>query len=97
MAIQHFGGQIKTRDEIGRDRLEQEREVTRARRFELARVCLECLGSCALGLLCLGYGLHTTDPSVGAIAWWAGMLVGYGGITLSLSTAYLRGIRRGDW
>jgi hypothetical protein len=97
MAIEHFGGRIKTREEIGRERLEQEREVTRAGWLELARVCLECLGSCALGLLCLGYALHTTDPSVGAVAWWTGMLIGYGGITLSLSTGYLRGIRRGDW
>jgi hypothetical protein len=97
MAIEHLGDAIKTREEIGRDRVAQEREVSRAMRFELVRVCLECVGSCALALVCLGFGLHTTDPTVGAIAWWSGMLIGYGGITISLSTAYLRGVARGDW
>jgi hypothetical protein len=97
MAIEHLGDAIKTREEVGLDRIEQEREVGRAMRFELLRVCLECIGSCALALVALGFALHTTDPTVGAIAWWSGMLIGYGGITISLSTAYLRGVARGDW
>jgi hypothetical protein len=84
-------------ERMARERLESERQVARGYRRELARVCAECLGSVFLGLVCLGYALHTTDRGTGAIAFWGGLVVGYSGIVFSLASAYLRGERRGDW
>ena len=84
-------------ERMARERLEAERLVSRGYRRELIRVCAECLASACLGLFGMAYALHTTDPGIGAIAWWGGLVVGYCGITLSLSAAYLRGERRGDW
>lgn len=82
---------------MARERLEAEREASRSYRWELLRVCVECLASALLGLACMAYALHTTDRGIGAIAWWGGLVVGYGGITIALASAYLRGERRGDW
>ena len=84
-------------ERMARERLESERQMSRGYWRELVRVCAECLVSVFLGLLCIGYSLHTTDRGIGAIAWWGGLVVGYSGITLSLASAYVRGERRGDW
>lgn len=82
---------------MARERHEAERLVSLGYWRELMRVCAECLASACLGLFCMAYALHTSDRGIGAIAWWGGLVVGYSGITLSVSSAYLRGERRGDW
>lgn len=84
-------------ERIAQERLEAERQVARTSRWELARVCGECLGSALIGGFVSMSALHTTDASLGAILWWGGMVIGYSGIFLSLLTAYRRGERRGDW
>lgn len=84
-------------ERMARERLEAEREVSRGYRSELIRASAECVGSAFLGLFCIGLALHTTDREIGAIALWGGLVVGYGGITISLASAYIRGERRGDW
>jgi hypothetical protein len=84
-------------ERIAAERLEAERQVERTYRRELVRVCLECLGSSAVGAVTMGYGMHVNGRDLGEIFWWGGMIVGYVGITLSLITAYQRGEERGDW
>jgi hypothetical protein len=87
----------KELERIARERLEAESEISRIKRRELVRACLECLGSAFLGLLCMGFALHTTDEGIGKIAFWGGLVVGYSGITYALVGAYKRGEDRGDW
>lgn len=84
-------------ERIAAERLEAERQIERTYKWELARVCLECLGSSAAGAVSMGFAMHTTDHGIGEIFWWGGMIVGYAGITLLLITAYHRGEERGDW
>jgi hypothetical protein len=84
-------------ERIAAEREIAEREAERVVRVELVRVCLECIGSCVLGLFLMGYALHTTDKGTGQIAFLGGLVVGYSGIVLSLASAYRRGVERGDW
>src|SRR6185295_2210845 len=57
-------------ERIAQERLVAEREADRIYRREVFRVSLECIGCCCLGLLSMGFALHTTDRDIGAIAWW---------------------------
>lgn len=82
---------------MARERLEAERDASRLRWSEVVRVSAECLGSCALGLAGIGFAWHTTDHDWGMICWWAGLVVGYSGISTSLVAAYLRAEKRGGW
>lgn len=84
-------------ERIAQERLAAGHEVERAARWELARVCLECFASCLLGMLSIGFALHTTDLALGQIAFWGGMLIGTVGVFLSVLSAYRRGEERGDW
>lgn len=84
-------------ERMARERLAAERGAIRGRWTEAARVSLECLGSCALGMWCLGYAYHTTDYEWGMIFWWGGLVVGYAGMLTSLIAAYLRAEKRGGW
>ncbi|MEO7084326.1 MAG: hypothetical protein ABI442_17165 [Gemmatimonadaceae bacterium] len=93
-------GSPRLRQELERiagERLEAERQIQRTYRWELFRVCIECLTGAAIGAVCMGFGLHVTGRDVGEIFWWGGMLLGYVLITISLMTAYQRGEERGDW
>jgi len=56
---------------------------------------LGCALSVLVGLSCIGWALHTTDPGLGQIALLSGLILGYGGITISLASYYLRGEARG--
>jgi hypothetical protein len=84
-------------DRIARERLETERLANRQSRGALARACLECVGSCVLGLVIMAYGFHTTDVLVGKAFLLGGMAVGYTGMLIALVGAYRRGEERGDW
>jgi hypothetical protein len=84
-------------ERIAEERLAAGREVEHAARWELARVCVECLASCLLGMLSIGVALHTTDLALGQIAFWGGMLIGTVGVFLSVLSAHRRGEQRGDW
>ena len=58
---------------------------------------VQCLIWCALGLLGIGWGLHSTDATYGKIAFYAGVGAGNAGILFPLLAAYRRGEERGDW
>jgi hypothetical protein len=84
----------------------EEMRVTRAAQAEQAhrdtmwshvRTVVACLAWCALGLCLVMWSAHTTDVGYGRVAFFAGLIVGNGGILFALTAAYARGERRGDW
>jgi hypothetical protein len=84
-------------DRIAQEHIENERVANRDSRRQLARVCLECLGSCSVGLVIMAFAFHTTDVTLGKGLLYGGMAVGYSGILIALVGAYRRGEQRGDW
>ena len=72
-------------------------EANRDRRRDLARTALACLGWSALGIACILGSGHTTNYTVGTIAFYGGLGIGNAGIIFSLLGAYRRGEKRGDW
>jgi hypothetical protein len=79
------------------ERFETERLANRIMRRELVRTCLECFGSCFVGLVIMAVGFHVKDVELGKIWLYGGMIVGYVGILTALAGAYRRGEERGDW
>lgn len=71
---------------------ENEREMSRARRRLLWETLLGCVASCALGLFLVAWALHTTDPIIGGISFWTGLLAG----DVGMITVLLRFFRRTD-
>ena len=73
----------------------------RAVRGDIRRAFVGALCGCAFwltaGLAAMGYGLHTTDRELGQIAFLAGLIVGYSGLTMTLARYYVRGEREGWW
>jgi hypothetical protein len=84
-------------ERVGRDRLRAQHEVERKYRREMARVCLELIGSTIVGMFFMGWAFHVTDRATGEILMWTAFILGYSGMLLSLGSAYLRGEARGDW
>lgn len=78
-------------------RRDEARAANRDRTRDFIRTGLECMGWCAIGLLGIGWAVHTTDEALGQVAFWAGMGVGNAGWLFSVLGAYRRGERRGDW
>lgn len=79
---------------------QREREHLAAERDKLrdyVRSALLCIVWLLVGLVLIGYALHTTDELIGRISFWAGLIVGNVGMVTTLARAYLRGERRGDW
>jgi hypothetical protein len=76
-------------------------EDERITRPEVRRAFVWTLGGCllslgvALGLM--GWGVYTNDPGYGRIALLGGLIVGYGGIAISVGCFYLHGERAGWW
>src|SRR3954469_17674423 len=70
---------------------ELEREVTRSRRRLLGETLTGCVGCSALGLYLVGWAVHTTDPVLGEISFWSGLLLGDVGM-ISLLMRYFRRI-----
>jgi len=56
-----------------------------------------CVVWCVAGLVVFAFAFHTTDPLFAQVFKWAAYVVTYGGITITLARAYVRGERRGDW
>jgi hypothetical protein len=65
-------------------------------RRDLVRAVLEAWGWVLLGLALVGWAFHTTSPSYGRAAFWAGIAVGNGGWLWSMLALYRRRERRGD-
>jgi hypothetical protein len=84
------------REELERKRVEEHQQATRDAFWAHVRTALMCVAWSCLGLVCMAWGLHTTDQELGAIAWRGGMVVGYAGIVFTLTRAYRKAKERGD-
>ncbi|HEY2376914.1 MAG TPA: hypothetical protein VGH98_13125 [Gemmatimonadaceae bacterium] len=84
-------------EELQSKRQAEHRIAKRDTRRDLLRSGIMCVVWCFSGLLAFGFALHTTDPLMGQVFKWTAYVVTYGGITVTLARAYLRGERRGDW
>jgi hypothetical protein len=72
------------------------RSWQRRRRLWWVKVAFGTWGSAALGLALMGWGLHLRDAGWAGIAFWGGLLVGNGGVLLTLLVAYLRAMEEGE-
>ncbi|HUQ82120.1 MAG TPA: hypothetical protein VM076_13300 [Gemmatimonadaceae bacterium] len=84
------------REDQERKRVEEHRLANRDTAKATARAVAMCVAWSCAGLVCMGWGLHTTDPELGQIAWKGGMIVGYAGILFTLARWHLKAKDRGD-
>jgi hypothetical protein len=84
-------------EELQSKREAEHRAAERDKGRALVITGLLCVMWCLLGLLAFGLALHTTDEMVGEICRWTAYILTYGGISVTLGLAYVRGERRGDW
>lgn len=83
-------------DAMQAERDAAEAAAARDRRRDLIRALLECWGWTLLGLLLIGWALHTTSLTYGRAAFAAGVAIGNGGWIWSMLALYRRRERRGD-
>jgi hypothetical protein len=76
---------------------EAERRAQRDTRREWLRVLAQIFLWTTLGLFGIGLAFHAFDEDRGWVYWWAGAFVWVAGWCVTMITAYLRGVRRGDW
>ena len=67
----------------------------RGRRRRTALRVTGCVGSLLAGLALMGLALHLTDPAWARIAFLSGLLVGNGGVLVTLLVSYERSRRDG--
>ncbi len=79
-----------------RKRVDEHRLASRDAFRANVQAALMCVAWSAVGLVIMGWGLHTTDPDLGQVAWKGGMVVGYTGILLTVVRWYLKARERGD-
>lgn len=83
-------------EELERKRREEHEQAERESFRANVRAALLCVFWSAAGLGVMGYGLHTTDPEIGHIAWTGGMVVGYAGILFTVIRWHTKAKDRGD-
>lgn len=88
---------IPTPEERATELAYYERLTTRDIRRAFALAVGGCCFWLAVGLVLMGWALHTTDREYGQIAFLGGLLVGYTGMVVTLAKYYLRGERSGWW
>ena len=74
-----------------------EREAERQTRREWIRILALIALSTGLGLVGIAFAFHSYDVDRGWVYWWAGAFVWVTGVALTIISAYVRGVRRGDW
>lgn len=84
------------REELELKRVAEHRLAERDSFRANVRTALKCVVWSMLGLVIMGWGLHTTDPELGKVAWLGGMVLGYAGILYTLVRAYGKARDRGD-
>ena len=84
-------------ERIGAERLAAEREAQRDARRAIWRALLGLVASCGVGMLVLFFAFWTNDRELGLVFLWSGLLLGYGGMSYFLLSAFRRGVERGDW
>ena len=86
---------IPTDEERASALLFEARAVRRHLHWVFFRGALFCFLSMGLGLCLIAWAVHTTDQSLAAIAFWSGLLVGNGGIFITLAVTYSRAMEEG--
>jgi hypothetical protein len=86
---------LPTPDERRLELEAQEHEVRRAMRRVYARAIAGCFLSLASGLFCVAWAFHLTDEGYAQIAFLGGLLLGNGGILLTLILSYHRAMEEG--
>ena len=84
-------------ERIGREREQASREADRFYRWELLRVCVELMAWTAVSLVIAAFAFHVHDHEIGMMFLHGAMIVNLIGVTWTLSSAYRRGEKRGDW
>lgn len=84
------------RDELEQKRRAEHEQAERDSFWAWVRTALTCVAWSALGLIVMAWGLHTSDPDLGQVAWRGGMIIGYAGVVVTLARAYLKAKERGD-
>jgi hypothetical protein len=84
------------REEMERKRVDEHRLASRDAFRANVQAALMCVAWSAVALVIMGWGLHTTDPDLGQVAWKGGVVVGYTGILLTVVRWYLKARERGD-
>lgn len=82
-------------EQMSRDHAAAAEAAERQRQRAFRVTVLLCILWLLLGLACIAWGLHTTHPEYGPLAFEVGMLVAYGGVFVTVVFAYLRAERRG--
>lgn len=83
-------------EQMSREHADAAEAADRQRRRARVVTVLLCILWPLLGLGCIAWGLHTTHPEYGPLAFDVGLLVANGGVFITLVWAYLRAERRGD-
>lgn len=84
------------REEQERKRVEEHRLAGRDAMRATIWAAVTCVLWMCAGLVVMGWGLHTTDPELGQIAWKGGMILGYAGILFTVVRWHLKAKQRGD-
>jgi hypothetical protein len=88
---------IPTPEERAAELARYEQLTTGDIRRAFALAIASCFFWLAMGLVLMGWALHTTDREYGGIAFLGGLIVGYSGIVVTLARFYRRGERAGWW
>ena len=83
-------------EELERKRREEHVQAERDSLWAHVRTALACVAWSAVGLAFMAWGLHTSDPELGQVAWRGGIVVGYAGILFTLIRAHAKAKDRGD-
>jgi len=83
-------------EELERKRRAEHLQAERDSFWAHVRTALMCVAWSAVGVMCMGFGLHTSDPELGQVFWKGGMVVGYAGILFTLIRAHAKAKERGD-
>lgn len=84
-------------EELAERNADQAALADRERREDYVRTAVACIAWGAVGAYCVAWSVHTTDLTLGRIAFFGGIGLGNGGVIFTLLAAYRRGERRGDW
>ena len=82
-------------DDRAAELLAAEREDRRWRWREMLLVLSFMVLSVAAGLLLMAWSVHTTDLRYAGIAFWTGLVIGNGGVLLTMIVAAERAVRGG--
>ena len=73
-----------------------EAKAERGRRNEWLAAATGCFAWAAAGIWCVMWSFHTSDETLGSVAFYGGLGIANGGVIFTLLAAYRREERRGS-